>query len=66
MQLKDVIGGETVVGRDVNQHNKEEPIVLPKEEIDRIFIEVLVHILTLAFTILNFIVLIVILAHLKL
>ena len=65
MQLKDVIGGETVVGRDVNQH-KEAPIVLPKEEIDRIFIEVLVHILTLAFTILNFIALIIILAHLKL
>ena len=65
MQLKDVIGGETVVGRDVDQH-KEEPIVLPKEEIDRIFIEVLVHILTLVFTILHFIALVIILAHLKL
>ena len=65
MQLKDIIGGETVVGRDVNQH-KEKPIVLPKEEIDRIFIEVLVHILTLAFTLLNTIMLIVILAYLKL
>ena len=65
MQLKDVIGGETVVGRDVQKAHKE-PIILPKEEIDRIFIEVLVHILTLAFTILNFIALIIILAHLKL
>lgn len=64
MQLRDVIGGETVVGRDVKKTD-EEPIVLPKEEIDRIFIEVLVHILTLAFTILNFIALIIILAHLK-
>ena len=65
MQLKNVIGGETVVGRDV-QKAHEEPIVLPKEEIDRIFIEVLVHILTLAFTLLNTIMLIVILAYLKL
>lgn len=65
MQLKDVIGGETVVGRDVN-NSPDEPIVLPKEEIDRIFIEVLVHILTLAFTLLNTIMLIVILAYLKL
>lgn len=65
MELKDVIGGETVVGRDVKRAH-EDPIVLPKEEIDRIFIEVLVHILTLAFTLLNTIMLIVILAYLKL
>ena len=65
MELKDVIGGETVVGRDV-QNSHAEPVVLPKEEIDRIFIEVLVHILTLAFTLINTIALIVILAHLKL
>lgn len=65
MNLKEMIGGESVVGSDVTGSHKE-PIVLPKHEVDLIFIEVLVPVLTLALTLLNTIALIVLLAHSKL